>query len=170
MPAEWYALKSKPNKENLLLDQLLIRKVETYFPRIHVRPVNPRACRIKAFFPGYLFVQIDLTQVAVSNLAWIPGASRLVCFDSEPASIPENLINLIRKKVDAINSVGGELIETLKSGDRILVHSGPFAGFDGIFDKCLDGNDRVRVLLNLIQNRQLRLEIPRRQVQPQEFH
>jgi transcriptional antiterminator RfaH len=165
MSTEWYALRSKPNKEDLLLDQLLIRKLETYYPRIHVKPVNPRSRHIRAYFPGYLFVKIDLEQVAVSNLAWIPGASRLVCFDGEPASIPETLITFIKRKVDAVNAAGGELLEALHPGDRIIIDSGPFAGYEGIFDCRLDGNERVRVLLKLMHNRQMRLEIPVRQVQ-----
>ena len=55
MPAEWYVLRSKPNREELLLDQLLIRKMETYSPLIRVKPVNPRSRHIRAYFPGYFF-------------------------------------------------------------------------------------------------------------------
>jgi len=167
MPAEWYVLRSKPNKEDLLLDQLLIRKVEAFYPRISVKPINPRSRHIRAYFPGYLFVNVDLKQVPVSNLAWIPGASRLVCFDGEPASIPAALLTVIKNKVDSINAAGGELLEALQPGDRVVISSGPFSGYEGIFDIRLDGNERVRVLLNLLQNRQMRLEVPVGQVQLQ---
>jgi len=83
MPAEWYALRSKLNKEDFLLDQLLIRKVEAYYPPIQIKPVNPRSRNIRAYFPGYLFVNVDLEQIGASNLVWIPGASSLVCFDGD---------------------------------------------------------------------------------------
>ncbi len=164
MSTEWYALRSKPNKEEFLLDQLLIRKVDAYYPCIRVKPVNPRSRHIRAYFPGYLFVNVDLEQVGVSILTWIPGASRLVCFDGEPANIPTALINAVRKKVDAINTAGGELLEALQPGDRVVISSGPFCGYEGIFDMRLDGNERVRVLLNLLQKRQMRLDIPVGQV------
>ncbi len=167
MTAEWYVLRSKPNKEDFLLDQLLIRKVEAYYPRIHVKPVNPRSRHIRAYFPGYLFVKVDLEQMGASNLAWIPGANRLVCFDGEPAFIPDALITALRKKIDAINTAGGELLEALQPGDRVVIKSGPFTGYEGIFDLRLDGNERVRVLLNLLQNRQMRLEVPAGQVKQQ---
>ena len=49
----------------------------------------------------------------------------------------------------------------------MVIRSGPFSGCEGIFDKRLDGNERVQVLLNLLQNRQMRLVLPVRQVQLQ---
>lgn len=170
MPAEWYALRSKPNKEDFLLDQLLIQKIKAYYPRIRVKPVNPRSHHFRAYFPGYLFVNVELEQMAVSNLIWIPGASRMVSFDGEPASIPEALITAVRKKVESINEVGGELLEALQPGDRVVISTGPFIGYEGIFDTRIDGRDRVRILLNLLQNRQMRLEVPVGKVQLQKLH
>jgi transcription antitermination factor NusG len=166
LPTEWYALRSKPNKEELLLDQLLIRKVETYFPRLRIQPVNPRSRHIRPYFPGYMFVNVDLRQISVFSLAWIPGASRLVCFDGQPAAISAVLVTAIQKKVDAINAAGGEVLEGLKHGDRVTIQSGPFAGYEGIFDTRLSGNERMRVLLRLMQNRQIRVEVPVGLVQP----
>jgi transcriptional antiterminator RfaH len=160
MPVEWYALHSKPHKEELLLDQLLIRKVETYYPRLRVKPVNPRSRSLRPYFPGYLFVNVDMQQVGISSLAWIPGACRLVCFDGQPAAIAESLVMAIQKKVEAVNAAGGELLESLKPGDQITIQTGPFAGYEGLFDVRLSGSDRVRVLLKLMQNRQMRLEVP----------
>lgn len=167
MPVKWYALHSKPNKENFLLDQLLIRKVETYFPCIQAKPVNPRSRRIRPFFPGYLFVNVDLDQFPFSDLAWIPGANRLVSFFGEPASIPVEMISVIKNKVDEINAAGGELLHGIRPGDRVVINSGPFTGYEGVFDKCLEGNERVRVLLNLLQDRQIRLEVPLGHLQQQ---
>jgi transcription antitermination factor NusG len=160
MPVEWYALHSKPHKEELLLDQLLIRKVEAYFPRLRVKPVNPRSRPIRAYFPGYLFIHVDLEQASLSNLAWIPGAHRLVSFDGQPANIPDSLVTAIQKKVDAVNAAGGELFESLHPGDPVIIQTGPFSGYEAIFDVRLSGSDRVRVLLKLLQNRQMPLEVP----------
>ena len=69
-----------------------------------------------------------------------------------------------RELEERINAAGGELMASLHPGDRLLLHSGPFAGYQGIFDACLSGTDRVRILLNLLQNRQVRLEVPLAQV------
>jgi hypothetical protein len=39
-----------------------------------------------------------------------------------------------------------------------------FAGYEAIFDARLPGHDRVRVLLNLLENRQFRMVVPTAQI------
>ena len=159
MPAYWYVLRSKPNKEELLWEQLNIRKVETFYPRIRVQPVNPRARKVKPYFPGYVFVHVDLEQMGLSALQWMPGATGFVSFDHQPSVVPEGLVQAIQKKVDAINAAGGEIFVDLEAGDRVEITSGPFAGYEAIFDSRLPGRERVRVLLQLLQGRSAKMEI-----------
>ena len=55
----WYVMQSKPNKEELLYEQLRTRDIDAYYPCIKVQPVNPRARKLKPYFPGYLFIKVD---------------------------------------------------------------------------------------------------------------
>ena len=160
MSANWYVLRSKPNKETLLWEQLGIRKVETFYPQIHIQPVNPRARKVKAYFPGYVFVHVDLDQVSLSILQWMPGAIGFVSFDNQPSLVPDVLIHAVKKRVDEINAAGGELLDGLKQGELVEIQSGPFAGYEAIFDARLAGSERVRVLLKLLQGRATKMEIP----------
>jgi transcription antitermination factor NusG len=160
MPAHWYVLRSKPNKETLLWEQLSIRNVETFHPQIRARPVNPRARKVKAYFPGYVFVHLDLDLIGPSVLQWMPGAVGLVSHGSQPSTVPEPLIAALKKKVDQINAAGEELFEDLQSGDLVQIKSGPFEGYEAIFDARLAGSERVRVLLKLLQGRSTKMEIP----------
>ncbi len=160
MTSHWYALRSKPNKEDALWREVCARGYEVFHPRIKVQPVNPRARQIKPYFPGYLFVRADMPQVSFSSFAWLPFARGLVSFGGEPPPIPDELIQAIRRRVDEINAAGGEQLEGLKRGDVVVVQDGPFAGYEAIFDTRLSGNERVRVLLTLLQKRQLALELP----------
>jgi transcription antitermination factor NusG len=159
MSSQWYVMQSKPNKEDLLWDQLCVREIEVFYPRIRVKPTNPRARKLKPFFPGYLFVNVDLEKIAISSLAWIPGANRMVSFDDKPASVPELVINKINKAIEKINATGGEQRNKFKHGDVVQIMDGPFSGFSGIFDRRLDGNGRVLILLKLLQDKQMRLEL-----------
>ena len=68
--------------------------------------------------------------------------------------------------MDEINVVGGELFDILRSGDSVVIHSGPFAGYEAIFDARLPGPERVRVLLKLLRNRQMPVDLPAGQVRP----
>jgi transcriptional antiterminator RfaH len=152
-------MQSKPNKEDLLWGQLRAREIEVFYPRIQVNPINPRSHKVKPFFPGYLFVNVDLNIIAISTLAWIPGANRLVSFDDRPASVPELVINKIHEHVQHINKTGGVTKKEFKRGDVVQIKDGPFTGFYGLFDKHLDGNGRVRILLKLLQDKKMRLEL-----------
>jgi len=159
MSAGWYVLRSKPNKEEFLWEQLTLHKVECFYPRLRVQPVNPRSRKVKAYFPGYVFIHVDLAQIGFSLLQWIPGAIGFVSFDGQPSAVPDALITAIKKKVDAINTAGGELFHDLERGDLVEIQHGSFAGYEAIFDTRIPGSERVRVLLKLLEGT-AKLELP----------
>jgi transcriptional antiterminator RfaH len=165
MSEAWYALRSKPRKEEVLWQQLLAREVEVYFPRIRVNPVNPRSRKLRPYFPGYMFVYVDLEEVGLSKFNWMPHAIGLVSFGGEPATVPENLIHLVRKRVDEIAEAGGEFYDGLKAGDPVRISSGPFAGYEAIFDARLPGTERVRVLIQMLSDRSIPVELKAGQVE-----
>jgi transcriptional antiterminator RfaH len=167
MTTSWYVLHSKPHKEEMLAEQLELRRIEMFAPRIRVQVVNPRARKVRAYFPGYIFVRADLENLGLSVLQYVPGSAGLITFGGEPAFVPDGLIHAIQQRVDEINSSGGELFDVLKSGETVLVHSGPFAGYEAIFDVRLPGTERVRVLLKLLRNRKMPVELPAGYVRPQ---
>ena len=160
----WYVMRSKPNKESLLWEQLSLQKIECFYPYLRVKPVNPRARKLRAYFPGYVFVRVDLERTNLSALQWMPGALGLVSFGGEPASVPETLVNAIRNRVEQVNAAGGEVLAGLKKGQAVTIQAGPFAGYDAIFDARLSGNERVRVLLKLLDQGQLPVELPAGQI------
>jgi len=159
MANHWYAMRSKPNKEDFLAEQIDAYGIKVYYPRIHVATVNPRARKIRPFFPGYLFVQVDLEVVNLSVLNWMPGAANLVSFDGVPASVPDTLIVALRRKLEHLNLSKKALTDGLKHGESVIVQEGPFAGYEAIFDTHISGRDRVRVLLGFLQKRQVPLEL-----------
>jgi transcriptional antiterminator RfaH len=159
MSVSWYAVRSKPNKEDFLARQLEASKVEVFFPRLRVNPVNPRARKLRPFFPNYLFVHVDLDEIKASTLRWMPGASGLVSFDGQPAPVPDPLIAALERQLNLLNAASRELMTDLNPGDSVTVLDGPFAGYEAIFDVRLSGNDRVRVLLNFLHARQVPVEL-----------
>lgn len=165
MAESWYALRSKPRKEEVLWKQLLARNIEVYFPRIRVHPVNPRSRKLRPYFPGYMFVHVDLDEVGQSKFNWMPFAIGLVSFDGDPAIVPDNLIFEVRKRVDEIAAAGGEFYDGLKPGEPVRISSGPFAGYEAIFDMRLPGSERVRVLIQMLTDRNVPVELKAGQVE-----
>ncbi len=164
MALSWYAMRSKPNKEDFLAGQLEAYGIEVFYPRLFVKTVNPRARKVRAYFPSYLFVHVDLEKVNPSTLRWMPGAVSLISFDGEPTAVPDMLIAAIDRQVQFINATQKKFMEELKRGDPVLVQEGPFAGYEAIFDGRISGRDRVRVLLNFLQKRQVPLDLREQQI------
>jgi transcriptional antiterminator RfaH len=166
MSIRWYVLRCKPRKEQLVAEQLDLRKVETFAPHIRVQVVNPRARRMRPYFPGYVFIHVDMEKDGQSLYQYVPGTTGVVSFGGEPALVPDGLIQAIRRRVEEVNAAGGELFDALKAGDTVIVQDGPFAGYEAIFDVRLPGTERVRVLLKLLQRRQVPLDLPAGQIKP----
>lgn len=164
MAVAWYAIRSKSNKEDFLAGQLEAYGIEVFYPRISVKTVNPRARKVRPYFPSYLFVHVDLEKVNSSTLRWMPGAVNLISFDGEPAPVPDLLIAAIDRQVKVINAARKSFIDGLKPGDPVLVQGGPFAGYEAIFDGRISGRDRVRVLLNFLQKRQVPIDLQEQQI------
>ena len=165
MSLQWYVLRSKPNKEMTLWRELTAGGFECFYPQLRVHPVNPRSRKIKPYFPGYLFVHSDREQVGASTFQWMPFSSGFVLFDGVPATVPENLIQAIRRHVDEINAAGRDQIAGLKPGDEVVIQGGPFDGYQAIFDARLKGTERVRILLTLLKARAVSVELPVTQIE-----
>ncbi len=166
MPLHWYAFRSKPRKEDVVWRLLKTQGYEVFYPRLKVQPVNPRSRKVRPYFPGYMFINVDVEEVGFSTFQWMPHALGLVSFGEEPAIVPENLIFAIQKRVDEIAAAGGELFDGLNKGEQIRISSGPFAGYEAIFDVRLPGSERVRVLLQLLNSqRQVPIELDAGQIQ-----
>jgi transcriptional antiterminator RfaH len=164
--AQWYALRSKPNKEEFVWRQVTAQGFESFYPYIPVNPVNPRSRKSKPYFPGYLFVHVELSQVGQTTFQWMANGLGLVGFDGSPAPVDDAIINIVRKQVETIANCGGEYLYGLKQGDEVAIKSGPFAGYHAIFDMGLPGKDRVRVLLQLMSERSVPIELEASRVKP----
>jgi transcriptional antiterminator RfaH len=95
----------------------------------------------------------------------MPFSNGLVTFGDTPAAVPDSLIQAIRRHMEEINAAGGEQVAGLKPGDPVVIQGGPFEGHEAIFDARLPGRERVRVLLKLLQARQMSVELPAAQVE-----
>lgn len=165
MTTNWFALRSKARKEEVVWRQVHNQGYEVFYPRLKVQPVNPRSRKLKPYFPGYMFVNVDIDRVGLSAFQWMPHAMGIVCFGDEPAIVPDNLVYAIMRRVEEISAAGGELFDGLHQGDKVFISEGPFAGYEAIFDARIPGSERVRVLLLLLNSqRQVPLEIEAGQI------
>lgn len=132
--------------------------IEVFYPVAKVKPVNPRAAKVRPYFPGYLFARANLNEIGVSGLQWVPGATGLVQFGGEPAIVSDSFINELQRRIKEIAAAGGLNLRQLKRGDPVTIISGPFAGHEAVFDLMLDDHERVQVFIHWL-GQQLKMKV-----------
>ena len=150
MNQNWYVVQSKPHKENQLYAYFQSQGLEVFYPTITVQPVNPRSSKIRPYFPRYMFAHVDLDEVGLSALSWVPGAIGIVQFDGYAAPVSDGVITELKRRLVRIEKAGGIQFDGLKPGDPVRITHGPLAGYEAIFDLRLSGQDRVQVLLDML--------------------
>lgn len=166
MSAKWYVLRTKPNKERSV-HRMLVQEgdFEVYFPAIRVQPVNPRASKIRPYFPGYMFVNVDLERHGDNALRWTPGTQGLVRFGGQPAPVPEHLIYELQKRLAKLQEERDRPEDEFQAGDRVRIVDGPLEGYEAIFDRRLSGKDRVQLLLSLLSGQATRVKLENSQIE-----
>ncbi|MFN2221109.1 MAG: transcription termination/antitermination protein NusG [Candidatus Promineifilaceae bacterium] len=165
MADKWYALHVKAHKEQMVHDYLVSQGIADYYPYLRIEPVNPRSRKQKPFFPGYVFVRLDVDELGPNALRWTEGTYGLVSFGDEPAPVPDSLINGVRRRVEEVNAAGESVGPAMEPGDRVRIVEGAFEGYEAIFDANLAGKERVQVLLSYLSQQPKRLIIKPEQVQ-----
>ena len=160
----WYALRCKSNMEFIVNDQLKAKFIPNYLPVYAVRPVNPRSHTLKPYFPGYLFVNDEPERLYVEKVFLMRGVIGLVHFDGIPAPISNNLIEAVRRQTQQLNLEQKQARSGFVAGDAVLVEDSIIGQLEGIFDKCVNGKERVTVLLKMMQGSMMRMEVPAEKV------
>jgi transcriptional antiterminator RfaH len=144
---KWYTLYTKPNAEYQVVKALAQREIHAYLPEIEL----PKARQgRKPFFPCYLFVRVDLSQVGISSLRWIPGLRRVVGFGDQPTPLPDEVIEVIQQGMSELEAASDWPTHGFKPGDTVLITSGPFEDMLAIFAGPTTPARRVQVLLNIL--------------------
>lgn len=145
---QWYTLYTKPNSEHQVATSLQTRGIQTYLPELESSEADPE--RRKPFFPCYLFVKIDLEMVGLSQVQWTPGLRYVVAFDEQPVPLPDQVIDLIRRRLEAMNASKSWKGHRFQPGETVRVADGPLQGLLAIFEGPTTPSQRVQVLLNFL--------------------
>jgi transcriptional antiterminator RfaH len=157
----WYAALCKPRQETVAEANLVNQGFAVYLPRL--TSARRRAGRwvdvVEPLFPRYLFVAADLETKSLAPIRSTRGVSGLVRFGGQPAVVPDNLIEALRRREDS--ATGLHVIERplFVAGDRVKLLQGPLSGLEGVF-AAETGDLRVIVLMEML-GRLNRLEVSR---------
>jgi transcriptional antiterminator RfaH len=161
--AAWYVIQTKPKQEAETSRRLGDLGLECLLPKVlDYRTWNGRAVTIeKPLFPSYLFVKLILVY-HYYQVKWTKGLARFVGWGDKPVPIADEIVDIIRNRMDEGGRVRMGL--DLKPGEQVRIKSGPLKDFIGIFDGTISPRRRVRILLQLVGS-QVSVNLPTSQVE-----
>jgi transcriptional antiterminator RfaH len=146
----WYLVNAQTGREALAVQHLTRQGYRPFLPTMRKTVRHARRIRdvSAAYFPGYLFVALDLATHRWRPIDSTVGVLRLVKAGERPLPAPPGLVEAL---IDATDDEGIlTLSQALKPGDQVRIVQGPFADRLAVVDS-LRGEDRVRVLLDLMR-------------------
>jgi len=158
----WVAVSTKPHQEQQAGSYISQLGVECFLPQLEERKIVRRVHKtcIGPLFPGYLFARIE-PPAHYRIVKYAKGVRTIVEFGSSPAFVDDQLIESIRSR-----TVGGLIRmpdQSLWPGQIVRIHAGPFRGLDAIFEREMNGKQRVVVLMRALAY-QPRVIVPRQMV------
>ena len=147
----WYLLSCKRGEQSKAKTHLENQGVECFYPMLEVKkqrrgkPVMVN----EALFPGYIFVCFDYEQgPSFTSIRSTRGVVDFIRFGPHPTQVRDDLIRDLKLMDTSIQDKTDDAT-ALKSGDKVYIQSGPFAGFDACFQEP-DGEKRSIMLINML--------------------
>lgn len=157
----WYALKVRTRSELQVSTCLSHKCYETFVPTYkELRRYADRIKKVDApLFPGYIFCRLDMQRRL--PVLTTPGVEYIVSQERMPQEIPEAEISGI---IQAVQQGKAKPWPYLKTGDRVRVKLGSFAGVEGVL-VSEKGTERLVLSVTLLQ-RSVAVEMDRLWIQP----
>lgn len=100
----------------------------------------------KKILPGYVLVQMKLTDQSWNVVRNTPGVTGFVGTGGKPTPLAEEEVDKILKQMAA---EAPKVKVGLRKGQSVRVTDGPFIDFVGVVDEINPGKGKVKVLLSL---------------------
>ena len=157
---DWYTLRAISGKEKKIRDALIIEAEreglaldisEVLVPSENVVEMRDgkKKIRNKVFFPGYLFIKMELTSATRYLVENLNGVISFVGPQGEPQTFKPEEINRILGEVEGMD--GREVMaHPFKVGDAVKVVDGPFNDFNGVVEKVNYEKSKLFVAVQIL--------------------
>lgn len=148
---QWYALYTKPRAEKTVAASLKKRGIETFLPLTTTTAANQTPKRVP-FFPYYLFIRVNLEVDNPALWQWTPGVQYIVSYGDWPVPLPNEVINLIKHKLEKQEAQPSRPAHKLEPGELDRINKGPFQNMVTVFNGPTTPVARVSALLSSLSN------------------
>jgi transcriptional antiterminator NusG len=139
------ALEKKIISENA---QELITKI--LVPTEQVSEVRSGKRRVSArkFFPGYLLVEMELSEQTYFMIKTTPGITGFIGLGKKPIPLGETEINEILKRSEETKAKPSPKI-IFDKGEQVRVTEGPFVNFNGVVEEVHPEKGKLKVSVSI---------------------
>lgn len=155
MSKKWYVIQAYSGYENKVKDSLAERIKqagmqdsfgEVLIPKESVEK-TPGKARMRNFLPGYIFVQMELTEKTWHLVKDTPKVSGFIG-GQHPVAVSDQEISTITQQV-AEGTARPKLRVVFDAGDHVRVTDGAFANFTGTVQEVNTAKQKVTVLVSI---------------------
>lgn len=148
----WYAIYTKPKKEDSVAFQLQNIGIEVLNPKLRLKKYKSNRFIevIETLFPCYLFAHFDKEKYA--HLITYTRGVRYIVGKTNPVLVRDEVINTIKEGMEEGNVIVMKP-QQFRQGDKVSIKEGPFKEFRGIFEREIRGPERVMILLSTLNCR-----------------
>ena len=98
----------------------------------------------RKFFPGYLLVEMELTEQTYVLIKTTPGVTGFIGPGRKPMPLPEKEVESILKRTQDTQAKPSPKV-VFESGEQVRVIEGPFVNFNGTIDEVHPEKGKIKV-------------------------
>lgn len=156
---KWYIINVQVGCEmtakNAIEERIRSHKVEGFFGDVLVPTENvvqivkgQKQTRAKKFFPGYIFVNMHLTEETWHLVRHSSKVSGFVGGKTRPPEVPEHeVMRVTQQMVTGAEKPKPKINFSL--GETVMVTDGPFSNFNGTVEEINEEKGKVKVLVSI---------------------
>ena len=156
---KWYVLKTKTNCEGRakqMIEDLIKTKslknqiAEVLIPEKEVIQIvkGKKVSRSKKIYPGYIFIQMKLSDELSYLIKKITNISHFVGGRFKPVEVPPEQLKVIDQQIEE-SSANPQAQIVFSEGEAVLVIDGPFKNFNGTVEEVNQEKGRVKVSVSI---------------------
>lgn len=158
-PKKWYVVHTYSGYENkakkTLEERIKREKLDDHFAQILIPTEEvvemkrgKRRTSKRKFFPGYMLVQMTMTEATWYLVKSTPKITGFVGDSTKPPPVPDDEVARITNQIaEGADRVIPKVI--FEKGDSVRVVDGPFANFNGVVEQVDGEKGKLRVLVSI---------------------
>ena len=102
----------------------------------------------RKFFPGYLLVEMELTEQSYLFIKKIPGVTGFIGLGKKPMPLPQQEVEDILKRTQETQAKPSPKV-VFEKGEQVRVKDGPFVNFNGTIDDVHPERGKLKVSVSI---------------------